>query len=72
LQQLSFLEDEQKKRKLTQAIDAINERWGDFVIAPALMMGMESTILDRIAYGGVRDSEELIHKDETTYEPVFD
>lgn len=72
LQQLSFLEDEQKKRKLTQAIDAINERWGDFVIAPALMMGMESTILDRIAYGGVRDSEELIHKDETTYEPIFD
>jgi hypothetical protein len=42
------------------------------VIAPALMMGMESTILDRIAYGGVRDSEELIHKDETTYEPIFD
>ncbi|MEE8345856.1 MAG: hypothetical protein V3S20_00780 [Dehalococcoidia bacterium] len=42
------------------------------MIAPALMMGMESTILDRIAYGGVRDSKELIHKDETTYEPVFD
>jgi DNA polymerase-4 len=72
LQQLSFLEDEQKKRKLTQVIDAINERWGDFVIAPALMMGMESTILDRIAYGSVRDLEEFSHEEEMTYEPVFD
>lgn len=72
LQQLSFLEDEQKKRKLTQALDAINERWGDFVIMPALMMDMKSIVLDRIAYGSVRDLEELVREDETTYEPVFD
>jgi DNA polymerase-4 len=58
LQQLSFLEDEQKKRNLTQALDTINERWGDFTITPARMMGMEGTILDRIAFGSIGDSVE--------------
>ena len=72
LQQLSFLEEEQRKRSLTLAVDAINERWGDFVITPALMMGMENTILDRIAYGTVKDMEEFVHQDELTYSPVED
>ena len=72
LLQTSFLEDEQKKRSLTLALDTIAERWGDFAIAPALMMGMEDTILDRIAFGTVKDLDELIWQDETTHEPVFD
>jgi DNA polymerase-4 len=67
LQQLSFLEDEQKKRNLTLALDAINERWGDFVITPARMMGMEDTIIDRVAYGGVKDLEEFVYQEEMTY-----
>jgi hypothetical protein len=32
---------------------------GEFVITPALMMGMDETILDRIAFGGVKELEEL-------------
>jgi len=72
LLQTSFLEDEQKKRSLTLALDTIAERWGDFAIAPALMMGMEGTILDRIAFGTVKDMDELIWQDEITHEPVFD
>jgi hypothetical protein len=32
---------------------------GDFVITPALMLGMEDIILDRIAFGGVKELEEL-------------
>lgn len=67
LQQLTFIRDEQKKRNLTLALDAINERWGDFTITPATMMGMESTINDRIAYGGVKDLEEFVYQEEATY-----
>ena len=64
LQQLSLLEDVQKKRALTNALDAINERWGDFTITPAVMMGMEDTILDRVAYGGVKELEEFVNQEE--------
>jgi hypothetical protein len=37
----------------------INDRWGEFVITPALMMGMDDVILDRIAFGGVKELQEL-------------
>ncbi len=60
LRQLSFLEDEQKKRNLTLALDAINERWGDFVITPARIIDMDDTILERISFGGVKDLEEFV------------
>jgi hypothetical protein len=41
-------------------MDEFNNRYGEFVITPALMMGMEDTILDRIAFGGhVKELEEL-------------
>jgi hypothetical protein len=32
---------------------------GEFVITPALMMGMDDTIIDWIAFGGVKELEEL-------------
>ena len=35
-------------------MDKINDRWGEFVITPALMMGMDNIILDRISFGGVK------------------
>ena len=70
LQQLSFLEEEQKKRNLTLALDAINERWGDFTITSAKMMGMESTINDRIAYGSITDLEEFVYQEEVTYDDL--
>ena len=35
------------------------DRWGEFVVTPALMMGMDDTIIDRIAFGGVKELEEL-------------
>ena len=36
-----------------------NNKYGEFVITPALMMGMDDTIIDRIAFGGVKELEEL-------------
>ena len=44
---------------VAEAMDKINGRWGEFVITPALMMGTEDIILDRIAFGGVKELEEL-------------
>jgi len=36
------------------------------------MMGMEGTILDRIAFGSIKDSVEFVDQDETTNELVLD
>jgi DNA polymerase IV len=41
------------------AMDRINDKYGEFVITPALMIGMDETIIDRIAFGGVKELEEL-------------
>ena len=45
--------------KVAEAMDKINDRWGEFVVIPALMMGMGDIILDRISFGGVQELEEI-------------
>jgi DNA polymerase-4 len=47
------------KHAVSEAMDKINDRWGEFVITPALMMGMQDVILGRIAFGGVKELEEI-------------
>jgi DNA polymerase-4 len=47
------------QHKVSEAMDEINDKYGEFVITPALMMGMENTILDRVAFGGVKELQEL-------------
>jgi hypothetical protein len=47
------------RRRYAEAMDKINDKYGEFVITPALMMGMDDTIIDRIAFGGVKELEEL-------------
>ena len=47
------------KHTVSEAMDQINDRCGEFVITPALMMGMDDVILDRIAFGGVKELQEL-------------
>jgi hypothetical protein len=42
-----------------EAVDEINDKYGKFVITPALMMGMDDTIIDRTVFGGVKELEEL-------------
>jgi DNA polymerase IV len=44
---------------VSEAADKINDKWGEFVITPALMMDMDDIILDRIAFGGVKELEEI-------------
>ena len=47
------------QHKVSEAMDEINDKYGEFVITPALMMGMEDIILDRVAFGGVRGLQEI-------------
>lgn len=50
-----FEKDTIKQKKVSQAMDAINDRYGEFTVTSAIMMGMDKVILDRIAFGGVRE-----------------
>ncbi len=57
-EQLSLLSDERNfgaERHVSDAVDEINNRYGEFVIVPAAMMDMRGEILDRVAFGSVRD-----------------
>ena len=49
--QMSLFDIEDKKRKLSDAMDLINDKYGEFIITPALMMNMDKLVLDRIAFG---------------------
>ena len=42
-------------KALSDACDSINDRYGEYTIVPALMANMEDLILDRIAFGSVKD-----------------
>jgi DNA polymerase IV len=44
---------------VSEAMDKINDKWGEFVITPALMIEIEDIILDRIAFGGVKELEKM-------------
>ena len=53
--QLAMFEDLEKKQRLVEAIDSANNKWGDFTLASALSFKGENVVLDRIAFGGVRE-----------------
>jgi hypothetical protein len=42
-------------------MDKINDKYGEFVITPALMMGIADTIIDRIAFGASRNWKNCIN-----------
>lgn len=45
----------ERQKALAEAADDINDRFGEFSVVPATMADMGKTILDRIAFGNVRD-----------------
>lgn len=67
--QPSLFPEENQKRDVTRAIDAIQDRFGDFIIHPARMSRMEQQILDRIAFGKVHSLEPPQFRDSVTSEP---
>ncbi len=50
-----ILRSQESKRRLSDALDAINDRYGEFVVTNGLMMNMKGEILDRIAFGSTPD-----------------
>lgn len=52
-QQELFFEDRelQSRHRVSDALDSINNRYGEYVVYPAKMMGIRSEVLDRIAFG---------------------
>jgi DNA polymerase-4 len=57
--QLNFFENIGKKQDLTIAVDDINERWGGFTVAYARSFGGAKVVMDRIAFGGIKELEEF-------------
>jgi len=58
--QLSIFEEEiTKSHNVSDAADKINDIYGEFTVVPGLMIEMDDVILDRIAFGGVREMEGL-------------
>ena len=49
--QLEIFENVEKKDDLATAVDQINERWGEDVVKPAIILKSKQEILDRIAFG---------------------
>jgi DNA polymerase IV len=59
-EQLSLFDgDHGDKRALSRSLDAVNDRYGDMAVGSALLAGMEGFILDRVAFGSVKDVVNL-------------
>jgi len=55
-EQLGLFEEQTlRQKRLATAADAANDRYGDFTVVPAIMANMHKVILDRVAFGGIRD-----------------
>lgn len=46
--------------KVSEAVDSVNDTYGEFSVGSALLLGMRNTILDRIAFRGVKELEDVI------------
>lgn len=58
--QMDLFEGEKDKLRLvSDTMDRINDRFGEFIITPALMLTMNNTVHDRIAFGSVKELEDL-------------
>lgn len=59
VQEALFETSRERKRDVSKVLDSINNKWGEWTIYPALMLGREKEVIDRIAFGGVKDLEEV-------------
>ncbi|MGB0757492.1 MAG: DNA polymerase Y family protein [Patescibacteria group bacterium] len=48
--QLSFIRNDIKSYKLNKALDAINDQYGEYVVYPGIMYGLEKQAHDRIGF----------------------
>jgi DNA polymerase-4 len=68
--QASLFPEENRGRDITRAIDAIQDKFGDFVIYPARMARMEQKVLDRISFGGVQGLPEVPFQEQIKHVPA--
>lgn len=59
IQESLFETDIVKKRKVSKALDFLNDRYGEYTVIPALMFDRQKEVIDRIAFGGVKDLVDL-------------
>lgn len=59
MQEWLFETTRERKRRVSKALDGINDKWGEWTIYSARMIGREKEVIDRIAFGGVKDLEEI-------------
>lgn len=57
--QLDFFDNIERKESLMKTVDNVNKRFGDFVITPGRMLTGKQKVLDRIAFGGIKELEEF-------------
>jgi DNA polymerase-4 len=60
--QLSILELPCRKENLTDAVDRLTAKWGNFVITPARILATKDVVKDRVAFGGIKELEEFVLK----------
>lgn len=58
--QLDLFGQVDKKIHLTNALDNINQKWGNFVITPGMMVNTNEKVPDRIAFGNIKELEQFI------------
>jgi DNA polymerase IV len=61
--QLDLFGHKKRQETISQALDSINERWGQYVMTPARMLGTGDNVPDRIAFGGMKELEEFTLKE---------
>lgn len=49
--QQSIFEEEDKRRRITQALDQIAERWGEFSVVPGRLINIKQKVHDRVGFG---------------------
>jgi hypothetical protein len=59
MQESLFETTRERKRRVSKALDSINDKWGEWTIYSARMKGRDKEVIDRIAFGGARDLEEV-------------
>jgi DNA polymerase IV len=59
VQESLFETSRERRREVSKALDSINNKWGEWTIYSARMFGRQKEVIDRIAFGGVKDLEEI-------------
>jgi DNA polymerase IV len=59
VQESLFETSRERRRGVSKALDNINNKWGEWTIYSAQMFGRKKEVVDRIAFGGVKELEEV-------------